>query len=71
MCRGLSASEMMLQRDMYSGAQIPVDDEWLIDEQQEAREVNHTSSHRSKMKGNVIPVINHVYINTPLPRRSI
>ena len=46
--RGLSALEMLLQRDQFTNQQLPVSDRTLIESQQKAREVNHPYSERSK-----------------------
>ena len=42
--RGLSAKEIVLQRDQYSSEQINIDDGQLKTEQQEIREKNHQSN---------------------------
>ena len=53
--RGLSAYEILFQRDQVSGAQISFDDELLVVEQKETRMKNHPLSARSKAKCGELP----------------
>ena len=54
--RGLSARELLMQRDQFNNQQIPVSDLTKILEQHKHRIVNHPHSERSKVPGmNVLP----------------
>ena len=54
--RGLSAREMLLQRDQFTNLQLPVNDRHLIQDQHSSRNVNHDYSERSKCpKGTYAP----------------
>ena len=53
--RGLSAREMLYQRDQFSNIQIPVSDEQLIKSQHEAKLDNHKFSEISKAPNRKIP----------------
>lgn len=53
--RGLSAREMLYQRDQFSNIQIPVSDEQLINSQHEAKLDNHKFSEISKAPYRKIP----------------
>ena len=55
--RGLSAREMLTQRDQFTNAQLPVEDQKLINDQQRDRLTNHPSSERSKAPRAVMPPI--------------
>lgn len=46
--RGLSAREMLTQRDQFSNSQLPINDRELITKQNENRKDNHPHSERSK-----------------------
>ena len=46
--RGLSSSEMMMQRDKFTCEQLPINDRDLIMKQNEARNINHPYSEQSK-----------------------
>ena len=53
--RGLSAREMLFQRDQFSNIQISVSDEQLIKSQYEAKLDNHKSSEISKAPNRKLP----------------
>ena len=69
--RGLSSRKKMCLRDQFSGYQISVSDEWLIDSQHEAGIGNHEPSSRSKASGKhrttteVTPLGNRGYCVSP------
>jgi hypothetical protein len=46
--RGLSAREMMFQRDQFTNTELPVSDRELAIEQNEQRSMNHSHSERAK-----------------------
>ena len=48
--RGLSAREIVFQRDGYTGDQLNIDDRVLAEQQHASRESNHQSSARSQVK---------------------
>ncbi|KAJ8377293.1 hypothetical protein AAFF_G00261420 [Aldrovandia affinis] len=54
--RGLSAREMLLQRDQFSNRQLPVNDQELIMKQHSQRVTNHPYSVRSKMPSGRVAV---------------
>lgn len=54
--RGLSAREMLFQRDQFSHRQLPVDDQDLIMSQHSQRVSNHPHSMRSKTPSGRVPV---------------
>ena len=49
--RGLSAHEILFQRDQHTGRQINISDESLLNQQKEIRKRNHKPSSLSKAKG--------------------
>ena len=58
--RGLSAREMLLQRDQFSHGQLPVDDRELILQQHATRMANHPHSMRSKAPSGHVPTPPHL-----------
>ena len=52
--RGLTAKEILMQRDQHTGEQLWLDSEHMAKQQHHMRERNHTPSAISKAKGNKI-----------------
>lgn len=59
---GLSSREMLTQRDQFHNSQIPINDESLIAQQHQRRQLNHSYSEKSKAPSGRHPVSPDIHV---------